>query len=82
MMVLQSSPYVPEFTDAHKTVQIPFRQRWIEPVLHPVTLPFEPWIKTRIVNIRERTWFYMGHKIVCHPNNVQFVKDACGGGSF
>lgn len=78
MISLRSSQYVPEFTDAQKTVSIPFRKRWIEPILHPVTLPFEPWIKTEVVTIRERTWFYVGNEIICHPNNVEFVIKARG----
>jgi len=28
-------------------VQLSFRQRWIEPLLHGITMPFEPWVKTR-----------------------------------
>lgn len=23
------------------------RERWIEPILHPITVPFEPWVKTK-----------------------------------
>jgi len=35
-----------------ETVQLTFRQRWIEPIstfLNFQTMPFEPWVKTRTV---------------------------------
>lgn len=42
-------------TETYEDVEtLTFRQRWIEPLLHFVTLPFEPWVKTRKV-IKTRT---------------------------
>ena len=28
-----------------------FEERWVRPVLHPATVPFEPWVKTRLEEI-------------------------------
>lgn len=47
---------LPIYENAYLTEPEPFevevkltdRQRWIEPLLHPATVPFEPWVKTRI----------------------------------
>ena len=78
MYILMSNPYLPEFVDVEKTVLRSFRERWIEPILHGITIPFEPWVKTKVLTTRERTWYYMGTKIVAHPNNIDYVRRKFG----
>lgn len=77
MIPIHYSPLLPEFTDVQKTIKLSFRERWINPLLHPATIPFEPWVKVKITTVRERSWYYLGHKIICHPNNAQFVTNLC-----
>ena len=46
-----------------------FRERWIEPLLHPVTLPFEPYVKTKFVakTVPSRDCIAFGDTIIVHP---------------
>ena len=34
-----------------RVVKKSFRERWIEPIKHPVTVPFEPWVKTKTITV-------------------------------
>ena len=68
------SNHLPQFTESTKTVSLTFRERFINPILHPVTIPFEPWIKTRVEVTSERAFYYMGTKIITHPGNYVFLK--------
>lgn len=36
-----------EIEEYEVEVQLSFCQRWIKPILHGATMPFEPWVKTR-----------------------------------
>lgn len=75
MIPIIVSPYVPEFSNHKKTVPLSFFERWVKPMLHPVTVNFEPWVKTKEIEVSERTFFYMEDKILCHPNNEFYIKD-------
>lgn len=46
---IYESELITEVEEYQETIQLSFRQRWIEPLRHPVVLPFEPWVKTRVV---------------------------------
>ena len=55
-----------------------FRERWVEPLLHGITVPFEPWVKTRTEQ-RERTVpskqaLAMPGGFVCHPAMVEEIR--------
>lgn len=82
MYLLQSSPYVPEFADVQKTVNLSWRERWLTPLRHPVTVPFEPWVQTKTETVRERTFYSMGSKIFAHPNNMDYARKHFDGGYF
>lgn len=51
-MPIFESEFMTETEVYEETVQLTFRQRWIEPIstfLNFQTMPFEPWVKTRTV---------------------------------
>lgn len=40
-----------ENTTIKITRKFTFKERWINPLLHPVTLPFEPWCKEQTMDV-------------------------------
>ena len=38
-----------ESQEYQEEVVLSFRKRWIDPILHPVVLPFQPWVRTKNV---------------------------------
>ena len=41
---------ITETEEYEQEVTRSFRERWIEPILHGVTIPFEPWVRTKWVS--------------------------------
>lgn len=69
MKVFETS-YLPTTTEEYEVeVELTFKQRWIEPLLHGVTMPFQPWVKTRTeIRTREvQAAFKMGNSLYCSP---------------
>lgn len=70
-MQLIESPHLTEQEQYAVTVDKTTRERWLLPLLHPVTVPFEPWIKTRVETryrtIPAKNGIMMDGKIFIHP---------------
>lgn len=68
---IYESELITEVEEYQETVQLSFRKRWIEPLRHPVVLPFEPWVKTRVVtrsrNIPSRKIIQTAQGYFVHP---------------
>lgn len=68
---IYENPALVEDEEYEETVQLTFRQRWIDPLLHPVTLPFEPWVKERkemrIRLVASRKIFQTPQGLIMHP---------------
>jgi hypothetical protein len=71
---IETSAYLPQFTEEVLTVVLSLRERFIEPLLHPVTVPFEPWITTKKETVLRPAFYYMGCRIITHPANYNFLK--------
>jgi hypothetical protein len=58
--------------------QLTFRQRWIEPLLHGITMPFQPWVKTRMVtkNVPSRAIYETPQGFIMHPAMLAELKRA------
>lgn len=56
-----------------------FEERWINPILHPVTVPFEPWIKTKKVMVTvvgpSETIIAIPGGFICHPVMAVKIKE-------
>lgn len=71
---LYDNPFLVESEPYEITVQLTFRQRWIEPVStfrNFQTMPFEPWVKTRketrIRQVPMRHMIMAGNALIMHP---------------
>jgi hypothetical protein len=77
-MRLVANPYLVDYIKVQTFIPRTFRERWIEPLLHPVTVPFEPWVKeTLLVTTKEvpsRHLCQMADTIFCHPDIYDEVK--------
>jgi len=63
------SNYLPTRTETYEEeVELTFRERWIEPLLHGATLPFEPWVKTKWVTktrqVPEPVCYMVGNQLL------------------
>ena len=58
--------------------QLTFRQRWIEPLLHGITMPFQPWVKTRMVTktVPSRRIIETPNGFIMHPAMFDELKHA------
>ena len=56
--------------------QLTFRQRWIEPLLHGITMPFQPWVKTRMVTktVPSRRIVVTPDGFIIHPSMVDAMR--------
>jgi hypothetical protein len=59
--------------------QLTFRQRWIEPLLHGIPMPFQPWVKTRMVtkNVPSRRIFETAQGFIMHPAMFAELQREC-----
>jgi hypothetical protein len=44
-MRVYSNPYMVEQKEVEETFTLSWQERWLHPLLHPATVPFEPWVK-------------------------------------
>lgn len=75
MYKILTNNYMSQFQEVSKEVPISLFRRFMFPILHPVTVPFEPWIKTEMIITKERTFMYMGSTIITHPGNYMWLKE-------
>jgi len=70
-LTLYDNPYLTETVQETITVKLPFRERWIEPLLHPVIRPFQPWVKEREETVTRtvpsRKILQTPHGLFVHP---------------
>lgn len=61
-------------------VEKTFRERWVEPVLHPVVEPFQPWVKTKLVlkEIPSRNVIKTSYGLFMHPALRQEIGGVVG----
>lgn len=68
---IHENPYLTETETYSVPVELTARQRWIDPLLHPVVMPFEPWVKTRVETrtreIPSRQIFQTSYGLFMHP---------------
>jgi hypothetical protein len=77
-------PNLVEWKQEQKTVQRTFQERWIDPILHPITIPFEPWIKTEEITVETanpsrkilKTWDGI---LIMHPSLRREVEEKIKG---
>lgn len=48
---IYETPHLMTKVESFTTVNRTFRERWVLPILHPATVPFEPWVKTKIISV-------------------------------
>jgi len=71
---IYESELITEIEEYDETVQLTFRQRWIDPIstfYNFQTMPFEPWVKTRTVqkmrNVPSRKVIQTAQGLFMHP---------------
>lgn len=64
---IYENPYLTEREDC--VVKKSLQERWITPLLHPVTVPFEPWVKTKTITVTvpSKKIFQTAFGLVMHP---------------
>lgn len=78
--IIESNMMVKSIT-VNSLLKLSMYERFIKPILHPVTTPFEPWIKTRdvirIVQVpRTDVLVIPGTRtIVAHPITAQMIRN-------
>jgi hypothetical protein len=69
--------YLTEQEEYTLTVDRTTMERWILPLLHPVTIPFEPWVKTRTETryrvVPAKHVIIMGDKVIVHPEMLSKI---------
>lgn len=68
--------------EVEETVELSFKERYIEPLFHPVTVPFEPWIKTKKVTrkievLDSSICYMMGNYIIAPKEAINILKTTC-----
>ena len=74
-MDIIKSDYLPTRTETYEEeVELTLRERWIEPLLHGATMPFEPWVKTKWITktrqVPEPVCYMVGNKVLM--NNLAY----------
>lgn len=68
---IHENSWLTETEEYEVTVELTFYQRWIYPLLHGITEPFQPWVRTRVeTRTRQkpsRSIFQMGNTLIMHP---------------
>lgn len=79
---IYENPALVEDEEYEEAVQLTFRQRWIDPLLHPVTMPFEPWVKDRkeirIRPVASRKIIHTPQGFIMHPAMAAEVRRQLG----
>lgn len=74
-----TSNYLTEIEEYDEEMERTFFMRWIEPILHPATVPFEPWRKTvRVSGVRQvpaKNGFITPLGVVVHPSMMSRIRD-------
>ena len=68
-MDIIKSDYLPTRTETYEEeVELTLRERWIEPLLHGATVPFEPWVKTKWItktrHVPEPVCYMVGNQLL------------------
>jgi hypothetical protein len=77
---IYTSDLITETISAPVRLTRSFDERWIEPLLHPVTVPFEPWVRekstTMYYTVPSESIMQVPGGFICHPTMRQRLEAA------